>query len=99
MLYLSDISLERFSNTNCAAYYFFVCYQLNNNIYNYTFVNQAKTWSDAQLYCKSAYHDLAVIENEIYMTKAVCQQDFPVWTGLYRDGKVTLTQSQPVMFL
>lgn len=85
-------SLWRFFNTNCAAYYFFICYQLINNIYEYTFINQSKTWSDAQQYCQKSYHDLAVIGNEINMVNAVQQQDFPVWTGLYRDGKVTPTR-------
>ncbi|XP_055363525.1 uncharacterized protein LOC114852791 isoform X2 [Betta splendens] len=71
----------------CDSFYFFLCSKLNaSNVYEYTFINQSKTWSDARLYCQNGLGDLGVSEDDLQLKKAVYQQDYPAWIGLYRDG-------------
>ncbi|KAF3686205.1 Macrophage mannose receptor 1 [Channa argus] len=74
---------RRFYGTGCEKYYFFICDKDGNH--KYIFINQSKTWSDAQQYCRKLYNDLAIIKYN-YLDSAVNEQDFPLWTGLYRDG-------------
>jgi len=54
---------------------------------------ESKTWSGAKEYCKNNYDDLASFASS-KKEAAVVEQDFPIWTGLHRDGKDKL---QPVM--
>lgn len=79
------VSLERFYVTDCEGYYFFICQEKGGNN---KFINESKTWSDAQQYCSSFYDDLAFFPNSNLLYSAAEPQDFPVWIGLYRDGKV-----------
>uniref|UniRef100_A0AAY4DG18 C-type lectin domain-containing protein n=1 Tax=Denticeps clupeoides TaxID=299321 RepID=A0AAY4DG18_9TELE len=55
----------------------------------YYFVNQLKTWSDAQSYCRLTYNDLATLENADDMSKLNAAtknwQIDVVWIGLYND--------------
>lgn len=81
------ISLERFDGTSCDRYHFFICHKMKSSGPEYTFVPQLKTWSEAQDYCRNNYDDLASIKQDSQMNEAVSQWDYPVWTGLYRDGK------------
>ncbi|KAK2920438.1 hypothetical protein Q8A73_002642 [Channa argus] len=75
---------QGFDVTDCGEYHFFICHQHGHQ--GYTFVNQSKTWSDAWQYCRTEYDDLATIRNQNEMDSAVTPQDFPLWTGLHRDG-------------
>ncbi|KAK2854264.1 hypothetical protein Q5P01_006925 [Channa striata] len=77
---------KMFYGTVCGQTFFFICYKLVNNNYEYIFINQSKTWSDAQQYCTKLYNDLAIINSDPLLNSSVIPQDFPVWTGLYRDG-------------
>ncbi|KAK2920439.1 macrophage mannose receptor 1-like [Channa argus] len=79
---------KMFYGTTCGQNYFFICYKLINDNYEYIFINQSKRWSDAQQYCKKLYNDLAIISSEAFLNSSVLPQDFPVWTGLYRDGGI-----------
>lgn len=81
------ISPERFYGTYCGKSLFFICHKDSRNHFDYTFIPQSKTWSDAREYCRDNYDDLATIEDSSDLNSAVKQQDFPVWTGLHRDGK------------
>lgn len=69
------------------GYFFFICQELINGIFEYKFIPRAKKWSEAWDYCKKKFHDLAVLSDESKLNAAVIQRDFPVWTGLRRNGK------------
>ncbi|XP_055363524.1 macrophage mannose receptor 1-like isoform X2 [Betta splendens] len=77
---------KRFYVADCEKYYFFICYTMEQGEIQYTFINQTKTWSDAQQHCSTMNQDLAVISNYDQLYSASSEHDFPVWTGLYRDG-------------
>ncbi|XP_065099623.1 macrophage mannose receptor 1-like [Paramisgurnus dabryanus] len=56
----------------------------------YVFVNESKTWTEAQSYCRDKHIDLATIENEQEMTQLLnTVNDFNsidlAWIGLYDD--------------
>ncbi|KAK3554979.1 hypothetical protein QTP86_002411 [Hemibagrus guttatus] len=55
----------------------------------YHFINQNKTWAEAQRYCRENYVDLASIDNaeeELALIKTVDIRNYsPVWLGLYDD--------------
>lgn len=87
ILILLHICLERFRGSICEESWFFICYELQGDgKYEYIFIPQSKTWSEAQRYCKEKYYDLATIKDNSDMQAAVGPQDFPVWIGLHRDG-------------
>ncbi|KAK7883850.1 hypothetical protein WMY93_026973 [Mugilogobius chulae] len=56
-------------------------------IYEYHFVNTAKTWSDAQQYCREHYTDLATIRNEEELLKLNRPSTFTgiAWIGMFDD--------------
>lgn len=79
---------ERFYGLECKQYNFFICqYSLTPNAWNYTLVPQSKTWKEALEYCRDKFHSLATLEDQSKRNAAVVQRDFPVWIGLYREGK------------
>ncbi|MCI4386906.1 hypothetical protein PGIGA_G00068190 [Pangasianodon gigas] len=55
----------------------------------YHFINENKTWAEAQRYCRENYVDLASIDNaeeELALIKTVdIRNNSPVWLGLYDD--------------
>uniref|UniRef100_A0A8C4NST7 C-type lectin domain-containing protein n=1 Tax=Dicentrarchus labrax TaxID=13489 RepID=A0A8C4NST7_DICLA len=79
---------KRFYSNECDGYLFFICHDHHNNNYDYTFIPQSKTWSEAQQYCQDHFDDLATIKKDSDLDSAVNQQDFPVWTALRTDGEV-----------
>ncbi|KAI3376870.1 hypothetical protein L3Q82_000122 [Scortum barcoo] len=78
---------RRFYGTSCEEINFFICHKPNGIFLDYIFIPEPKTWSEAQQYCRANYNDLATIRGDYEMDKAVISQDFPVWTGLHRDGE------------
>ncbi|XP_051236327.1 macrophage mannose receptor 1-like isoform X3 [Dicentrarchus labrax] len=89
---------KKFHGGRCEGHLFFICHnnRYDNSILNlpnynyyfdYTFIPQSKTWSEAQQYCKDNFDDLATFRS-YNLDSAVNLQDFPVWTGLHRDGEV-----------
>ncbi len=57
--------------------------------HEYVFVNESKTWAEAQRYCREKYTDLAIIENEqetVQLTDKVTEDYIDLaWIGLYDD--------------
>lgn len=81
---------------HCQQYLFFICqHSLVHDHWNYTLVPQSKTWIEAWNYCKENFYSLATLEDDTKLNSAVVQKDFPVWIGLYREGKAQLQPSTP----
>ncbi len=57
--------------------------------YEYVFVNEPKTWAEAQRYCREKYTDLVTIENEqqtVQLTDTENDDSIDLaWIGLYDD--------------
>ncbi|KAA0716159.1 C-type lectin domain family 10 member A MMGL [Triplophysa tibetana] len=55
------------------------------------FINQEKTWDEAQQYCKTNYHHLSTFINEIeeqqFLQDAVNQTSH-AWVGLYKESEI-----------
>lgn len=83
--------IDRIFAAKCEDYFFVICHK----DFKYEFIPQSKNWSEAQQYCRNEYDDLASFKEESDLVQAEAIEDFPVWTGLYKDGK-KLTQSQPL---
>lgn len=87
---------ERFLDQHCQQYLFFICqHSLVNGLWNYTLVPQSKTWTEARNYCKENFYSLATLGDYTSLNSAVVQKDFPVWIGLYREGKAQPQPSTP----
>ncbi|KAF4085427.1 hypothetical protein AMELA_G00118750, partial [Ameiurus melas] len=58
--------------------------------HKYYLINQGKTWSDAQAYCRATYTDLAIIKSNDDMVQLqneaqIQQFSSSAWIGLYND--------------
>ncbi|XP_059381521.1 macrophage mannose receptor 1-like [Carassius carassius] len=71
----------------CDVELLFVCYDGRVNAStSYVFIEQSKSWSEAQSYCREHHTDLASIRNEDenYRIRTILSYYSVVWIGLYR---------------
>uniref|UniRef100_A0AAY4AST9 C-type lectin domain-containing protein n=1 Tax=Denticeps clupeoides TaxID=299321 RepID=A0AAY4AST9_9TELE len=62
-----------------------VCYQENNAGGIYVINSTGRTWTEAQIYCRQHYTDLAIIRNRKDNQNFTSQLTGYTWIGLYRD--------------
>ncbi|XP_029001268.1 uncharacterized protein LOC114852792 [Betta splendens] len=74
---------QRLQGADCEQDYFFFCSASEDK---YVFINESLTWSEAEARCKKPYGGLGVVKDKDHLNKATLRQDFPVWTGLHRNG-------------
>lgn len=80
--------LKRVYGDSCGALHFFFCRKIKTNWdWEYVFIPEIKTWSEARQFCQDRYDDMAFFLDSYQQEKAVVSQNFPVWIGLFRDGK------------
>ncbi|XP_053505346.1 macrophage mannose receptor 1-like, partial [Ictalurus furcatus] len=73
------------SDGDCRASFTFVCYDGKNGTDNYTWINQHKSWTKAQHYCREHYTDLASVRKQTDNQRILnVTGDSASWIGLYR---------------
>ncbi|XP_037337280.2 putative C-type lectin domain family 20 member A [Pungitius pungitius] len=76
---------NKLTGSKCDRYAFFYCYVGHSGGW-YTFVPESKTRSEAEAYCNTKHDHLASFDRGQLLGSEVKEQDFPVWTGLRREG-------------
>ncbi|KAI4895025.1 hypothetical protein NFI96_014382, partial [Prochilodus magdalenae] len=75
----------RWYDENCQSGFTFICYDDINETHPYIWINQYRSWADAQRYCRQLYTDLASVrsltENQRILN---ITGGSDVWIGLYR---------------
>ncbi|XP_049328992.1 macrophage mannose receptor 1-like [Astyanax mexicanus] len=67
----------------------FVClYEKNTNTERYVFINETKTWPEAQSYCRDYYTDLVSVRNQTENQQiwSVLKTGKRIWIGLFNDS-------------
>ncbi|MBN3311068.1 MRC2 protein, partial [Amia calva] len=84
----------KMNDYTCSVKYPFICYEGLCSVPSchskqYHFVAAAKSWIDAQSYCRETYTDLATAENMAEITQlldlASGNKELGAWIGMYRD--------------
>uniref|UniRef100_A0A8C1KNM7 Si:dkey-11o15.5 n=1 Tax=Cyprinus carpio TaxID=7962 RepID=A0A8C1KNM7_CYPCA len=77
------------TDENCNTALPFICYSASASSHQYHFVNESKTWTEAQRYCRQIYTDLATIDNMEEMNRLINtvngSYNDSAWIGLYDD--------------
>ncbi|XP_036420704.1 C-type mannose receptor 2-like isoform X2 [Colossoma macropomum] len=76
------------NNANCETKFPFICSEKKNS--TYMLVKEAKTWREAQSYCREHYTDLVSVRNQIenqqIFDSAKQSVSDSVWIGLFNDS-------------
>ncbi|KAL6113628.1 uncharacterized protein ACO6RY_11864 [Pungitius sinensis] len=80
-------SSKKLTGDKCDRYAFFYCTTWLVNDW-YAFVPESKTRSEAKAYCDTKNYALSSFYGGQRLGSEVKEQDFPVWTGLHREGGV-----------
>ncbi|XP_048012769.1 macrophage mannose receptor 1-like [Megalobrama amblycephala] len=75
------------NDMDCRGPFPFFCFN-ENRTNRFVFVNESKTWQEAQSYCRHNYTDLAIISNqseEDQITEMMTSHGLSAWLGLFRD--------------
>ncbi|XP_036444938.1 C-type mannose receptor 2-like [Colossoma macropomum] len=80
----------QWTDENCSHTLPFLCYSAMSSTYRqYHFVNESKSWTEAQRYCRENYIDLATIDNMEEMNRLINTVNGSysglAWIGLYDD--------------
>ncbi|XP_058629897.1 macrophage mannose receptor 1-like [Onychostoma macrolepis] len=77
------------TDENCNTALPFICYSASASSRQYHFVNESKTWTEAQRYCRQNYTDLATIDDMEEMNRLINtvngSYSGSAWIGLYDD--------------
>ncbi|XDV38532.1 hypothetical protein PO909_007908, partial [Leuciscus waleckii] len=77
------------TDENCNTALPFICYSALASSHQYHFVNESKTWTEAQRHCRENYTDLATIDNMEEMNSLIDpvngSYNGSAWIGLYDD--------------
>ncbi|KAF7212581.1 putative LOC107381851-like protein [Nothobranchius furzeri] len=68
----------------CEMKLFFICQSIDATVYK--FIPDAMTWNQAQAYCINQGKGQLVKLGTNNVNEAVKEQNFPIWTGLQRNG-------------
>ncbi|KAI4905497.1 hypothetical protein NFI96_014281, partial [Prochilodus magdalenae] len=80
----------QWTDENCGNTLPFLCYSVSPTFsHQYHFVNESKSWTEAQRYCRENYTDLATIDNMEEMNRLINTANSSysglAWIGLYDD--------------
>ncbi|KTF71260.1 hypothetical protein cypCar_00046257 [Cyprinus carpio] len=79
----------KWTDENCNYAFPFFCHNASTSARQYHFVNESKTWTEAQSYCRQNYTDLATIENMEEMNRLINTVNGSyyglAWIGQYDD--------------
>ncbi|ROL47474.1 C-type mannose receptor 2 [Anabarilius grahami] len=77
------------TDENCDTALPFICYSALASPWEYHFVNESKTWTEAQRFCRQNYTDLATIDNMEEMNSLINtvngSYNGSAWIGQYDD--------------
>ncbi|CAM4666779.1 unnamed protein product [Leuciscus chuanchicus] len=77
------------TDENCNTALPFICYSALASSHQYHFVNESKTWTEAQRHCRENYTDLATIDNMEEMNSLINtvngSYNGSAWIGQYDD--------------
>uniref|UniRef100_A0A3Q2CT41 C-type lectin domain-containing protein n=1 Tax=Cyprinodon variegatus TaxID=28743 RepID=A0A3Q2CT41_CYPVA len=65
---------------------------------DFVYVNTAMTWSDAQMYCRENFLDLATIKNDVENQQVQSLTNELTWIGLYREPNLLWSDGSSVLF-
>ncbi|XP_030630836.1 macrophage mannose receptor 1-like [Chanos chanos] len=86
---VSFADLGQWTDEACTYTYSFLCYRKIMSSREYYFVNESKTWAEAQKYCRDNYTDLATVDNMEEMNRLIDAVNGSynglAWIGLYDD--------------
>ncbi|XP_038124362.1 putative C-type lectin domain family 20 member A [Cyprinodon tularosa] len=87
-------------DASCSEDHQFVCYNGSPLDPEFVYVNTAMSWSNAQIYCKENFTDLATIKNdtENQQVHSLIPKDDHAWIGLYRDPYLLWSDGNSVLF-
>ncbi|KAK1792678.1 hypothetical protein P4O66_012620 [Electrophorus voltai] len=79
-------NVGKWNDLNCENSRSFICFTGTSN--SYILFTQAKTWYEAQKYCRTYYKDLASVRNQTEndQIKNMIQGSGVIWIGLFRDS-------------
>ncbi|XP_066513096.1 macrophage mannose receptor 1-like [Hoplias malabaricus] len=81
----------KWNDDRCDYLHPFVCYDEKNSTHRYIFMNETKTWHEAQSYCREHYTDLVTVRNqtenqEIWDLPQSSHNNGNFWIGLFYDS-------------